>query len=615
MKYLKLFEEVTLTLSELEKSRNGQKRGNKLITKLKENPTKLTINGGEKVITAVKVEDETGKKVSVTPAEAADKISDNGEYNSDEAKKVFKKAPGYRNYDNVLVTKDGEYPLTKVTKTKDFGSSGPGVFIREYEAIQCLFIAYKLKFPRQMVISGKEKDYMDSVLNFWQRYQNGNPAALKKINIYLDEKVKITSKLLEDLGSNKDWISTFTKVPKELFRYKGMFDIEKSYSVFHESNSDPSSPVKKLIDKFNHLKLNKCKICKGTGKVDNESCKKCTNGRVKLDRKLDRNISFSKFCPADVYIVQTDIINSDFVLDKIVYNGLNKSISKCEEMEDLIKLMDLCFDNNLLIPISLKKIKSGNETFQIIINKEKNKKLPEFDIKHFRVTQDVGKGIGSRISTLSKWADINIDPTNINKEDEPIKVNRDITFDSSNTGNSVNVDGEVSGSSSRHGKISFSAIKSILDNYNKNNKINNFTELEKHSELKAKNNDLRRQNLEILREKISILQQQLLELREFDNGVDVIEMPSTEVVPKKKKGDPTGETWTRLIRYTDLTNDDSDNIENKLISKLQSLQILVSIANIYKQNSKIGNEVITDIMSYALSIKTDFETPRYLRII
>jgi len=70
--------------------------------------------------------------------------------------------------------------------------------------------------------------------------------------------------------------------------------------------------------------------------------------------------------------------------------------------------------------------------------------------------------------------------------------------------------------------------------------------------------------------------------------------------------------------------------KNKLISKIQSLQIVLAISQIYSQEEEgkkisekdpkiihlISNGVVTKIMRYALSIQTDkFDTPRYLRVI
>jgi hypothetical protein len=381
--------------------------------------------------------------------------------------------------------------------------------------------------------------------------------------------------MLDSLSTNRDWLNTFVKVPELLYRFKGKFSPRRNYSVFHESNDDDISPVKKLVEKFNKLKNKK------------------VVGKNKNDTDKTTSINFSKFCPADVYIIETKHIDI-----------LNKAISDCVNMGDLIALMDSYFDRDILIPISLKKVKNGDETFQIIVNKEENKKLPDFDIKYFKITQDPTKGIGSKISTVSKWSEERTQ----NGQENTIRKDRDITIDSSNTGNSVNVDGEVSGSSSRHGKISFTGIKSILDIHK-----DEFTldEIEKHSELKTR-------TLTDLRNSITSLYTDLISLRKFANDVDVVELSSTVQVPRYKKGVPTGTSWDKVIKYTDLskTEEEDGNIKNKLISKLQSLQILASIAKIYKANPMLGNDVMTKIMRHALSIQTsDFDTPRYLRVI
>lgn len=552
LKYLKFFEEVELNLGELEKKRGGEKRGNVLIKKLQEPEVKLTIKGeGERTIDHIKVDGE-----DVVPSIAANaiKIGNSNTYDDVKGAKLF----GKPRYKDVFVSGKEVFKLNQVKKTPEFGAVGPGVLTREYEAIQCLFIAYKLKYPRKSIL-------LQDVLDFWEKYCNKDKEALKRIDIYLDDKVVITENILDSLSTNRDWLSTFVKVPEVLFRFKGMFSPRLSYSVFHESNKDEISPAQNLLKKFNTLK-----------KIKN----------------IDSKVNFSKFCPADVYIVVTRYIPV-----------LNAAISACETMESLVKVIDDYFGENILIPVSLKKVKNGDETFQIIVNKEENKKLPDFDIKYFRITQDPSKGIGSKISTISKWTDEN----NVGVENT-VRVNRDITIDSSNTGNSVNVDGEVGGSSSRHGKISFTGIKSILDIHKD---TFNLDEIEKHSELKKR-------TLVDLRNSINSLYTELLNLREFANGVDIMEMPSTVQVPRIKKGVLTGTSWDKVIKYTDLskTEEEDGNIQNKLISKLQSLQILVSIATIYKQNPQIGNDVITKMMRHALSIQTsEFDTPRYLRII
>jgi len=553
LKYLKFFEEVELNLGELEKQRGGEKRGNALIKKLQEPQVKLIIKGeGERTIDHIKVD---GEEVVPSIAVNAIKTGNSNTYDDGKGAKLF----GKPRYKDVFVSGEEVFKLNQVKKTAEFGAVGPGVLTREYEAIQCLFIAYKLKYPRKSIL-------LQDVLDFWESYCNKDAEALKRINIYLDDKVVITENILDSLSTNKDWLNTFVKVPEVLFRFKGMFSPRLSYSVFHESNKDKISPAQNLLKKFNSLK-----------KIKN----------------TDSKVNFSKFCPADVYIVVTRYITV-----------LNAAISACETMESLVKVIDDYFDENILIPVSLKKVKNGDETFQIIVNKEENKKLPDFDIKYFRITQDPSKGIGSKISTVSKWSE----ERTPNGEESTIRKNRDITIDSSNTGNSVNVDGEVSGSSSRHGKISFTGIKSILDIHKDEF---NLDEIEKHSEIRTR-------TLIDLRNSITSLYDELISLREFADGVDIMEMPSTIQVPKIKNGVPTGSSWNKVIKYTDLskTEEEDSNIKNKLISKLQSLQILVSIAKIYKANPMSGNDVMTKIMRHALSIQTsEFDTPRYLRVI
>lgn len=560
LKYLKFFEEAELNLGELEKQRGGVKRGNSLIKKLKEPLVELDIKDKDsgkykkRIIDHIKID---GKEVVPSIAANAIKVGNSDNYDDTKGAKLF----GKPRYKDVFVSGEEEFKLNQVKKTAEFGAVGPGVLTREYESIQCLFIAYKLKYPRKSIL-------LKDVLDFWERYKGSDADTLKRIDIYLDDKVVITEDMLDSLSTNRDWLNTFVKVPEVLFRFKGMFSPRLSYSVFHESCLDEISPVQNLIKKFNSLK--------------------------KL-KNIDSKVNFSKFCPADVYIIKTRFISA-----------VNLVISECNDIDELVKVLDYYFDEKILIPVSLKKVKNGHETFQIIVNKEQNKKLPDFDIKYFRITQDPSKGIGSKISTVSKWSEEHTP----NGEENTIRKDRDITIDSSNTGNSVNVDGEVGGSSSRHGKISFTGIKSILDIHKDNDEFN-LDEIEKHSELKTR-------TLTDLRNSITSLYNELIGLRKFANGVDIMEMPSTIQVPKIKKGVPTGTSWDKVIKYTDLskTEEEDGNIKNKLISKLQSLQILVSIAKIYKVNPTLGNDVMTKIMRHALSIQTsEFDTPRYLRII
>jgi hypothetical protein len=72
----------------------------------------------------------------------------------------------------------------------------------------------------------------------------------------------------------------------------------------------------------------------------------------------------------------------------------------------MIWLLKPIFDDSIFIPVSLKKIGGDSDSFDIIINGEKGRKLPIFDISNFIVTKDSNKGIGSKIQTAATWTSI-----------------------------------------------------------------------------------------------------------------------------------------------------------------------------------------------------------------
>lgn len=534
MKYLKLFEEVELSINELEKERGGEERGNILVKKLKERPVKLSIKGnGERNITKVEVD---GKEV--TPAVAAKAITTNNKYDKDKGRELFIKN---NRYDDVLISGKKHFKLNQITKTPEFGAVGPGVLTRKYEAIQCLFIAYKLRYPGELVDK-------DRVIDFWESYVNKDDGVFKKIGIYLDPKFTLTREIIDSLSTNKDWLNTFIKVPELLMNFKGIFPRvvnARKYLVFLESNKDTISPVVNIVKKYNELK----KIAKS-------------------------NVNFSKFCPADVYIVVERLLAK-----------INKEISEQTSIEGLVKILDHYFDNNELIPISLKKLKEGD---RVIINKEKSKKLPDFTINKFIITDDPLKGIASKVKVKSIW--MSEIP---NGDDLPDEVSRDIIFDSSDTGKPRNIDGDILGRSSRHGKITFNSIVSIFE---KNGFIREYNLIfDLYSRLNTKSESE-------LREMI---------LSTHDDLLDLVPGLTTQLQTRTKSG-----IGSKV--YSDLAEGSMvDNIKNRLISKLQSLQLLVALAVLQSEEPTDANIAITAIMRYALSIQTDLfkDTPRYLRII
>ena len=537
LKYLKFFEEAELTLGELEKERGGEKRGNALIKKLQEPEVKLTIKGeGERTIDHIKVD---GKDVVPSIAANAIKKTNTNNYDDGKGAKLF----GKPRYKDVFISGKEVFKLNQVKKTSEFGAVGPGVLTRKYEAIQCLFIAFKLRFP--LLVMNKE-----NVIDFWERYEAKDAEVFKKIGIYLDSKFVLTREIIDSLSTNLDWLNTFMKVPDLLMEFKGMFSANgaRKYSIFLESNKDIESPVYKIINKYNSLKKGKS------------------------------NVNFSKFCPGDIYIVVDSVLSE-----------INKNIDNVKDLPELVNLMDKYFDKNEFIPISLKKLKEGDK---IIINKEKGKKLPDFIIERFIITDDPLRGIASKIKTRSTWvSDVNsVDVTEIERS------TRDIVFDSSDTGKPRNIDGDISGKSSRHGKITLLSIKSILRNRDGKDLLSLYNlELDEYVHLKEKTNNQLRKEIIFVNDDLKLLVPSLI----------------TEIKTTTSKGVPSK-------MYTNLSMGSSEsNLTNKLISKLQSLQLLRALAILQSEQQSDADYVITRIMRYALSIQTDFfeNTPRYLRII
>jgi hypothetical protein len=147
-----------------------------------------------------------------------------------------------------------------------------------------------------------------------------------------------------------------------------------------------------------------------------------------------------------------------------------------------------------------------------------------------------------------------------------------INFDSSDTSRPQNIDGEIEGRSSRHGKVSFLYMKNLLEK----NSIN----IDDYKFLLKKSNEELFNNIVSIINELENENNSIISLKEF--------------------------TRARNIK---------DN-KNKLISRLQSLQFIKSLYYIMKSNNKLADKIITNIFRYALSIQThQFTSPRYLRVL
>jgi hypothetical protein len=536
VKYDKFLEEVSLNLPLLRSERNGKQRGNTLVKKLKEEDPELTLDDN------TKVDINTDTKKGITAKQIAKEISNTkGDYDSEKAISVF--APGKRYIDVIKDENGKEYKLNQFKKDTSFGSSGAGVNTRSYENLQCIYLAHKLVRPNEELTN-------ENIVRLLADYKDKGNVIANMLKLHLPNTDNVDDILVSALG-NPDWATTLIDVTNDLYEFssldKRLFKekFEGKYHVYHISSRDDDSPFNLIRNKFKDLLK-----------------------KEPLSSKLD--IEFSKYCPADVMVVVNDI-------------NL-KNLINVGSINELSNVLNTLFSERTLIPISLKKVgvtKNSVKTYSIIVNNELLRPLPEFEIESFSIYGDIERGIGSKIKVNSSWKD--------GKGNEIDGEDRFLTIDSSNTSNKINVDGEVEGKFSRHGKISFPYMKYFINSIRSEIVLDEFQVLEEYSIL----NGLTEKEL------VSKIEDILIHLHNLKRNVSKI------VYPKRKNkeistGRPIG----------------SNNRKNKLISKLQSLQLVNAIIQVREVDVEKGDIIINKIMRYALSIEADiFTTPRYLRVI
>lgn len=515
LKFDKFFE-ASLDLNVLADIRNGRSRGNVLIDKLK-GDKKLKTNS-DKIVKIDKMKDDSEFK---EPEEALDNITDtDGNYDIDKAKTYFKSGTRFK---EVFKDEDGQvYKLNQFKKDTDFGSKGAGRKVRNFESIQCLFLGIKQEFMNLQIGSG---NLFTLYRRFRELYEGDDRNWHKLSHVKLPD-IEINEESVDELCEDKDWLYTLYRIPNRLwmpvFNYLNR-DIK--YNIYHVGNKDSNSPYIALYKKYKEISKDKFS-----------------------------DIDITKWCPADVYMIDPE--KQDIIISRI---------SGVKDIVELNSLVDELFDEKSLLPVSLKKV-SKNTVPKIIINREVDKELPDFMIDEFIINDNPLRGIGSKVSTTSIWK--YRDGKNVDRK------NRILNLDSSNTSKRQNIDAEVEGSTSRHGKISLKAIKRMIDSFS----IEGIQEIQSSDALSKLNID---------------------ELKEL----------ATNLTNSIKE--------FRLVKTTSSNrSSDISNTENKLISKIQSLQVVLCFCQIKERDPNLSNSIMTKIMRYALSIQTDkFETPRYLRVI
>ena len=317
-------------------------------------------------------------------------------------------------------------------------------------------------------------------------------------------------------------------------------------------------------------------------KVILKKFKECLVGN-KYDEILQKfgefnQMDFAKYCPADVWIISGD-----------KNEEIKTNVKNCQSIEELNSVLNRYFDTRDLIPVSLKKVGTAIDSGIIITNNERDSDLPIFDVTNFHLEKDIENGIGVKIDTKSKWT-----PRGKTKE---IERERNIKIDTSDSSKFQNVDGEVDGKYARHGKASFLVMKKFIERspYFKNVKeLVDENPLQTVIELKSKTVD---------------------ELKEIIKTIDV----DIKSISSKTLG--------VNILY-DLKGKKNNSLEKKLISKIQSMQIIRAlviidsidesprwIKGVANPNNEV-DKIMTKILLYALSINNGgFSTPRYARVI
>ena len=528
LKYIK-FLEKNIDLPELKKPSPAGKRGDTLVGKLNRNEPLETGN----------------REVTIkNAAEVVAKITTNGDYDTAKADNFFKDKGRYQ---GVLEDEDGEeFKLTQFKKTREFGSSGAGRLVREFESVQAIFIAIKQGNPDVVLNTG-------NLLDVFNEYVNLPQQLVRLPNIDLSEE------LIHDFIQDPNWVETFCAIPNRLWSNDIYIDKEKTYLIYQVAYK--GSPIDLLQSKYK-----KFAVAGG----------------------YNREINFAKWCPADIYLIQD---SED--------DNVKMAIEATNNIEELSTLADRLFDDKIFIPISLKKT-SINSNFIIITNREVGKELPNFEIDNMYIGSDI-RGAASKISVISYW-EYN---QGQGDEREPIENRRNLILRSSDTPKKRNINGEVDGQSTRHGKISLNSIVRIIRSY--------FPELLEDN------------------------------LGGISSNSDLVDTETNELVAKMERliEDIQGhELYDEKIICAPITRgkDISENV-GMLISRIQSLQVVLILLKtmssenadartISKKKLKKGrsrralrdttpitSEIITKIMRYALSIQTDkFDTPRYLRI-
>lgn len=535
----KKYFERELTISNL----SSKKRGDVLVAKLRGGDD-IELNNGKKVdIEKMKDPDVDGEWRDVDVA-VSNITDDEGHYDTEKASDYLKKN---NRLTSVFLDEDDNkiYKISDFKKTVDFGSSGSGRRIRENESIQALFLAKRISDGVDIPESEEEirsiLSELSEVLSNTKKIKYDNN---QHCEVYVSPTFVLDDNVIDYYMSDPSWISTFSKVPNLLAKYnvknKPLIPKSTRYRIYHISYKEQDSVPAKIISTYN-----------------------------RINKEFDYSVEFSKYNPADVFLVDLDRIDE-----------LYTTIDSCTDILELNTAMNFMFDERVLIPISLKRSGPSEGDTLIVVNAEQEMKLPEFSVKGMRLSNDVSKGIGTKIMTISTW----------DNHGQQIETVRNLSIDSPNTGQNVNIDGEIDGKWARHGKISLSWMMKFIEESNLYDRVRDYIEDETISIF---------QNLNRLNE---------------DELESILSSINADILSMKKN------MKVEILSDVRGRNIDGEDKKRKLISKVQAMQIIRALALIdshdNSENDREIDKIVSNMMLYALSIKNpNFESPRYVRVV
>lgn len=583
------FLEKKLELGDL---KERPERGTALVKKLRDKEDVAMDSGAVVKIDKMKDPDIDGDWVDA--AAGVDNITDDsGEFDIVKAASYFKnvkpkdqRTNKFRTntYVPVFLGIDGkEYTLTDLKKDASFGSTGAGVKIREHESIQMIFLAKRLaqnfnfQQPKVQMSRGKKKYSYPDIASVLESLVGATKFEFGRTIAYPAPGFVLTEEMAAYYSADQSWLSTFCNVPNKLVNQhdsKGnkVLSNEISYNIYHVSSKDPKSVPNAIFAKFKQLSK-----MRANEDLEAEAPPAPQRYGKPFDRASGEEIEFSKYCPADIYVVHRDKVDS-----------IIKGIDSCGDILELNTYMNECFSDRTMIPISLKRVGPSPRSATLIVNAEEGMEIPKFDVDRFQISASASQGIGSKIMTNSYW---------IHKR-KPIERERNMTLDSPNTRKNGNIDAEIDGVWARHGKISLLWIKKFIESsdiYQSLQRSHDYRIME-WQELQKKNMD------------------------ELKDMLGRIRMEIEKLVPEMKV----------KVAYSNAGKDIGDS-EKKMISKIQSLQVIRALAAIDAIDKDLNGEsdpaeeekresevdrIVSNMLLYALSIKNPgFSSPKYVRVI